>query len=97
MSRLAAIYSARSTEIIFSIEYVCPTLRKVPITRHLSPTEQGFSGSWPEAVRSIVVVADGIMDNAQWPCAGPCLGFGQDAGASDAVGLSRCRNTQQRQ
>ena len=41
---LVAIYSALSTEMIFSIEYVCPTLWKVPITRHLSPTEQGFSG-----------------------------------------------------
>ena len=51
---LMAIYSALSTEMIFSIEYVCPTLWKVPITRHLSPTEQGFSGSWPEAARSIV-------------------------------------------
>ena len=39
---LVAIYSALSTEMIFSIEYVCPTLWKVPITRHLSPTEQGF-------------------------------------------------------
>jgi malonate transporter len=40
--------------MILSIEYVYPTLWKVPLTRHLSPTEQGFSRSWPDASRSIV-------------------------------------------
>jgi hypothetical protein len=51
---LGVIYSTRSTEMIVWIEYFCPTLRKVPITRHLPPTEQGLSGSRPDPVRSIV-------------------------------------------
>jgi hypothetical protein len=50
---LAGTYSARFTEMIFSIECVCPTLWKVPVTRHFSPTAHAFSGS-PSALRSIV-------------------------------------------
>ena len=48
------IYSARVTDITRKIEYVGPTFRKVPITRHLSPNEQALNKSCPDAVRSIV-------------------------------------------
>jgi hypothetical protein len=50
----ASIYSARVIDITRKIEYVGPTFRKVPITRHLSPSEQALNKSYPDAVRSIV-------------------------------------------
>jgi hypothetical protein len=66
---LGCHYSAQSTETIVWIEQVCPILRKVPTTRHFSPTEHGLSGSWPDPLRSIVhvVVALVIVDHRKRP------------------------------